>query len=157
MQNGRHHVIKLREAEKESDKYHETKISIGDVKIDPLMYIDDVERLTGSAEGAREGGEIFTNALNELGLEAHPDKSAQIIMGKKKFQGKKFQEKVRAELKDNPVRVQDFELKEAEEETYLGMQISNKGVKDSVSKSIKKRINAFLVIIYPTLAPLNAT
>ena len=40
----------------------------------------------------------------------------------------------------DPCKVQDFELKESDLETYLGVQFSGKGVKDSVNESIKLRI-----------------
>ena len=122
---------------KQADNFHETKISIGNVKIDPLMYVDDVERLATTAEGAREGGIIFTRSLNELSLEAHPGKSAQVIMGTKKFK-----DKIREELAKDPVIIQGWELQESQMETYLGVQISGKGVRDSVTQSIKKRIQS---------------
>ena len=124
----------------EADKFHDTKIMLGDLRIDPLMYVDDVERMTTTAQGAREGGEIFTKALNELGLEAHPGKSAQIIMG-----SKKYRDNIRKDLENEPVMIQGFKLIESEEETYLGIQLSAKGPRDSVTKSIRKRIQAAIV------------
>ena len=38
--------------------------------------------------------------------------------------------------------IQGFELKESQEETYLGIQISGKGYRESVTQSIKRRIRA---------------
>ena len=121
----------------EVDRFDETKMKLGDLKIEPFSYVDDTIRCADCHEGAVEGGEIFTRALNELGLEAHPDKSAQILMG-----SNKWREEMREKLKNDPVVIQGFELKESQEETYLGIQLSSKGPRDSVTQSIKRRIRA---------------
>ena len=42
------------------------------------------------------------------------------------------------------MRVQNFDMKISECETYLGVEISEKGPRDSVNKSIRKRIRAAL-------------
>ena len=47
---------------------------------------------------------------------------------------------MKKELKENPVMIQGFELKTSECETYLGAEISEKGPRDSVTRTIKKRI-----------------
>ena len=121
----------------QSDYMSKNKIRIGDMSIDPLMYVDDAAIMADTVQGAIDGGILMTKALNELGLEAHPDKSAMVIMGPKKFK-----DKIREDLKKSPVLVQGWELKESEAETYLGVEISGKGVKDSVMRSIKKRCRA---------------
>ena len=52
---------------------------------------------------------------------------------------KKFKDKIRKELLNEPVMTQGWELKESQQETYLGIEISEKGVRDSITQSIKKR------------------
>ena len=49
---------------------------------------------------------------------------------------------MKMELEKDPVKIQDFELKESDCETYLGVEISDKGAKDSITKSMRKRIRA---------------
>ena len=124
----------------QSDLRSEAKLRIGEVLVDPLMFVDDVANPVEDGEKARKGGEMLTDALDELGLEAHPDKSRQVLMGTTKWK-----KEVRKELEKKPVEIQDFILKESEEETYLGNVISAKGPRDSVSRSIKKRIQAAVV------------
>ena len=122
---------------KAADDRMGNKFKMGDIEIDPLMFVDDALRLAGDAKAARQGGEVITEALDELGLQAHPDKSALLIVGTKKYK-----DKVMAELEKDPVKVQDFELKASDCETYLGVEISSKGVKDSITRSMRKRIKA---------------
>lgn len=122
------------------DMFAGNKVRVGRYEIDPLSFVDDTGRLAETAQQAREGGIALTNALNELGLKAHPDKSRMVIIG-----GKKYREKILKELEKDPVMIQDFELKTSDCETYLGVEISEKGVRDSVTKSIKKRIKAAVV------------
>ena len=122
---------------KESEVFRDSNIKVGDLPIDPLMFVDDATKISDNTESARQGGTIFTRALDELGLHAHPEKSAQVIIG-----SKKFKERVRKELAEKPVKIQGWELKESECETYLGVEISTDGIRDSITKSIEKRCKA---------------
>ena len=130
--------LSMGQAIKEQADYRsDSKIKIGDMPVDPLMYVDDAAIMADSVQGAIDGGDLMTKALNELGLEAHPEKSAMVIMGPKKFK-----DQIRAQLEKTPVMVQGWKLGESEAETYLGVEISEKGVRDSVMRSIKKRCRA---------------
>ena len=113
------------------------KMVIGDIILDPLQFVDDSIIVSEDTKQARTAGQVFTRALNELGLEAHADKSAMVVIG-----AKKYRDKIKKELKENPVFVQGWELKTSECETYLGVEISEKGPRDSVNRSIKKRARA---------------
>ena len=119
----------------ETNAQCKNKITVGNKAIDPLMFVDDLDTLVETHEAAKESCIATTKALDNLGLEAHPEKSAIVIMG-----SKKYKEKMRQRLIEDPCKVQDFELKESDLETYLGVQFSGKGVKDSVNESIKLRI-----------------
>ena len=48
-----------------------------DLEMDPLMFVDDTMLIHDSVEGAVAGGKVITDAFDELGIEAHPEKSAQ--------------------------------------------------------------------------------
>ena len=122
----------------EAERRPKSRMKIDEnLELDPLMYVDDTLFIHDSVEGARAGGNVITDAFDELGLEAHSDKSRQVVMGPKRFK-----DKIDDQLRSEPVMVQDWELKDSECETYLGCEISSKGVRDSISRSIKKRCRA---------------
>ena len=121
----------------ESHRHKESRMKVGDLEIDPLMFVDDNAILHDNVNGAKAGGNVVTEAFDELGLEAHPEKSKQVIMG-----SKKLTERVRDDLQEEPVKVQGWDMGESECETYLGSEVSSKGVRDSVTRSIKKRCRA---------------
>ena len=119
------------------DAYPEGKMKVDGLEIPLMQFVDDTIKACETAEQARIGGKVFTRALNELGLKAHPDKSAMVIVG-----GKQYREKIKKELEKNPVYVQKFKMQISECETYLGAEISEKGPRESVNKSLRKRIKA---------------
>ena len=122
----------------EAERRPESRMKVDeDLVLDPLMYVDDTLFIHDNDSGARAGGEVITDAFDELGLEAHPDKSRQVVMGPKRFK-----DKLCEQLEEDPVIVQGWELKDSECETYLGCEISSKGVRDSITRSIKKRCRA---------------
>lgn len=104
-------------------------------QLSPFAFVDDTSRLTNTAEGAKEGGEPITTALDKLALKAHPKKSIQIVMG-----GKKFRDEQKAKLADEPVEVQGFEMPIVEEELYLGFMFNEQGPRYSRTRSIECRI-----------------
>ena len=99
-----------------------------------IIFVDDTARIAEDTKMARDGGKVFTKALDELSLEAHPDKSKIVVMG-----SKKLREETKKELEENPVIVQGWEMKTSENETYLGYQINEKGTRESKNKSIETR------------------
>ena len=72
------------------------KIKIGKVEIDPLMFVDDLDTLAETPEAIREACRATTIALDNLGLQAHPEKSAVIFMG-----SKRYRDKMRRELEES--------------------------------------------------------
>ena len=55
---------------------------------------------------------------------------------------KAMRDKVKEELMKNPVEIQGWEMKTSDLETYLGFQLDEKGVRESINKSIDKRVRA---------------
>ena len=100
-----------------------------------IIFVDDTLRMATDTKMARDGGIVFTESLNTLSLEAHPDKSRIVVMG-----SKQMREKVKQELEKDPVIVQGWEMKTSDIETYLGFQIDERGVRESINKSIEGRI-----------------
>ena len=100
-----------------------------------IIFVDDTLRMATDTDMARDGGVVFTESLNTLSLEAHPDKSRIVVMGPRKMR-----EKVKAELEKDPVKIQGWELKTSTMETYLGFQLDEKGIRESYNKSIEGRV-----------------
>ena len=99
-----------------------------------IIFVDDTLRMATDTNMARDGGIVFTESLGNLSLEAHPDKSRIVIMGPKKMR-----EEIKRELMKDPVMIQGWEMKTSTLETYLGFQLDEKGVRESINKSIEGR------------------
>ena len=125
----------IAEATKKAVEEIDNEIKIKGKNRGTIIFVDDTARLAENTKMARDGGKIFTKALDELSLEAHPDKSKIVIMGTKKLR-----EEVKKELEKDPVIVQGWEMKTSENETYLGYKLDEKGTRESKNKSIENRI-----------------
>lgn len=106
----------------------------GEVEVLPTGFVDDLGTMRGSAEGVRDAGLLLTKTVDELSLRAHPGKTVNLIFGPKKKK-----EKIRAELKEEPMTIQGAQIKEVGEDAYLGMVFHSGGVKESVDRSIEVR------------------
>ena len=87
------------------------------VTLNPNFFVDDLSKPCTSNAEVKLVGEVITKTLDELKLQAHPDKSGVLIFGKG---GERFCE----EMEADPPRVQNFNLTVKSEETYLGMIFS---------------------------------
>ena len=106
-----------------------------DEVVNMILFVDDAAGIAMTIEELRIVGKVLTEALDELALEAHPDKSRILLMGPKKYR-----DKMKKELETEGVYVQGWEIKTSESETYLGCQISEKGVRSTIDESIERRI-----------------
>ena len=111
------------------------EIKINENNRGTIIFVDDTLRMATNTKMARDGGVIFTESLNTLSLEAHPDKSRIVIMGPKKLR-----DKVKEDLMKDPVMIQGWEMKNSSLETYLGFQLDERGVRECISKSIEGRV-----------------
>ena len=112
----------------------EHELQLGGVTVKPAAFVDDVATARGSAEGAREAGERLTEVLTNLTLRAHPEKTVNLVIGTKRQR-----EVVQKQLSENPMIIQGFEVQEKDEDQYLGMNFSNKGVRESITRTLDKR------------------
>ena len=110
------------------------EMEVGGMMFSPLMFVDDASRMTRNAEQARDGGKTITESLDELALQAHDQKSVQVVMG-----GKKFRDEMTKQLEENPVKVQGFDMRVVPEEVYLGFCFSQDS-KKSKTRSIEIRM-----------------
>ena len=104
------------------------------VKLKPCSFVDDTKLIAETAEEARKSGKIAGESLTCMGLDAHPKKTKQVILG-----NKKARESIRKELEEEPTVMQGFEVEFSEQETYLGFEFAEKGTRESISQSIEKR------------------
>ena len=125
----------IAEATERATKKVNNEIKIKGKDRGTVVFVDDTLRMATDTKMARDGGKVFTEALDELSLEAHPDKSKIVVMGPKKAR-----EEVKAELQKDPVIVQGWEMKTSKAETYLGYQIDEGGVRECKTKSIEGRV-----------------
>ena len=115
-------------------KGEDLKLKVGDVTINPSGFVDDIGNLKGDAAGAVDAGQRLTEAVDELSLEAHPQKTVNIFIGNKKARDKLANEVDKAGMK-----IQGFKVNRAEHDTYLGMVFDQEGPKESIDKSIEVR------------------
>ena len=121
------------------------EISYGSIKLQPLLYQDDVFRLCLDPFSAQIGNEFMDNIMETKLLDFNLDKSCYMVVGNKS---------AKAEIKDHfkvqPLTLSGKPMKEVEHEKYLGDYISASGTAESsfitTSKRHKKSLNALYEI-----------
>ena len=96
------------------------------------FFVDDLAKSCRNNEELKINGEVITETLRELQLEAHPEKSGVLVFGRRK-------EDLKESISKDPPRVQEFNLGFKEKETYLGMVFSEKGADDSITLTLMDR------------------
>ena len=111
-----------------------------DLKMQPLIYQDDLGRFAASVEAARDGTKKIESCMEGKLLDLHTDKSCLMLFGSKS-QIKSAQE----ELEQNPIKLYGKALKEKLKEKYLGDIIHRDGNAASVEATVKDRYGRILV------------
>ena len=96
------------------------------------FFVDDLAKCCAGTEELVVNGEVITETLNELRLQAHADKSGVLVFGRRRDEFKEL-------ISKNPPRVQEFNLAFKQKETYLGMIFSEQGADDSLTLTIANR------------------
>ena len=102
------------------------------VPLEEEFFVDDLSKVAKDEVELAENGIVIDETLNELRLEAHPEKSGILVFGRNR---EKLKEKIRA----RPTVVQGFEMQFKESEVYLGMTFDQKGASESITKTIEAR------------------
>ena len=121
--------------------------SYGSVRIQPQSFQDDVLRVAPSASSARAGNVLFARMFRERLLSCHPTKTCYVLFGTEKWKSK-----VREEFKESPLMFGSFEMKEKEQDIYLGDALNGKGLAASVEDTINRRIGKVKGLIYEVAA-----
>ena len=119
----------------------------GCVKIQPQSYQDNVLRVAPCISSARAGNVLFSRMFRERLLNCHPTKTCYVLFGKEKWK-----QDVREELKRSPLMFGDFEMKEKQQDIYLGDALSGKGLAASVEETINQRLGRVKGLIYEVAA-----
>ena len=89
-----------------------TEVTYGEVRLQPLMFQDDVVRLARDVSSARAGNKRIENVVRLKQLEMHPDKTGILIFGDKGS--------IRKEVEQKPIMFNNFETKSKSSDKWLG-------------------------------------
>ena len=115
--------------------------------LQPLLFQDDVSRLSLDPEAAQMGNFKMEAVMESKLLDFNLSKSCFIVIGSKKstiIMNKKLDEK--------PLTLCGKPMKRIEKDKYLGDLISSAGLADSVNSTIKKRVGKVYSLIYEITA-----
>ena len=112
----------------------EDEASFEGVRLQPLLYQDDVARIAFSVEAAQNGNDRMEAVAETKLLDYSLEKSCYLIVGSKKAKEGLIKENDR-----NPLKLCGIKMKEEKEVKYLGDWISGKGLAESAALTVNKR------------------
>ena len=115
-----------------SDENFTLTPQVGPITLDPLLFVDDMNKTCLDSNESAKMGAAITETLDELKMSAHDEKSGLLIFGKNR-------EKLQKEVDSNPTYIQGFKMGYKDKETYLGMQFSSQGSADSIMLTLEAR------------------
>ena len=77
-------TLKKNEAEAPKEEQEKMVSVIRGVPLKPGFFVDDLEKTAAQSEELRVNGKVITSTLDELGLDAHPDKSGILVFGRRR-------------------------------------------------------------------------
>ena len=100
--------------------------------VDNQGYVDDGLLNSDNTVSSGVATELYGDMMDELSLEAHPQKSVQIVMG-----AERWREQIKGELEANPNKLQGFPVKTSKAEKYLGMLLVEGNYAAMIDKNIE--------------------
>ena len=126
------------------------ELSYSDIRLQPLIFQDDLSRLSSSVKDA-QAGNILVEAVTEAKLlDLNLDKSCFIVIGRKNKM-----KNIRDELNSNPLTLCGKLMKEKVSDKYLGDYIHSAGVSASVDCTISNRYGRIIAGIIETRAIID--
>ena len=104
------------------------------VRLQPLLYQDDVARIAPTVESAQAGNVKMEVIAETKLLDYNHEKSAFMIVG-----NKKARHKIEQELEESPLMFCDRPMNQVTNTKYLGDWLSTNGLADSVKVTVNKR------------------
>ena len=111
------------------------EIMYGCIRLQPLIFVDDVARVTTARDKAQAGNIKLDCLMNTKQLMLHPDKTCYLVLGK----GDSYL-KMENEIAVQPITCGEFEPKRKMQEKWLGDIFSSQGLDASVQATIEDRI-----------------
>ena len=110
------------------------EVSYFSVRLQPLLYQDDVARLAYSVESAQAGNLKMEVIAETKLLDYNHDKSGFLVVG-----DKKAKQKLQKDLDERPLMFCKKPMKQEKITKYLGDWLSTDGLADSVKVTVNKR------------------
>ena len=116
------------------ETFKEPSTEIGELKLNSLVFQDDICKLSNRLLDSREGSEKIDDMLKRKLLSVNYDKSKYLVLGNSKFKNK-----IEQETSLNPMTMGGEILERTQKEKYLGDYIHEDGCEASIAETIKRR------------------
>jgi hypothetical protein len=126
------------------------EISYGGMKLQPLIFQDDIFRMSASPEAAQAGNQLIEAVIESKLLDLNLDKSCYIVIG-----AKNTANEIRNEISSNPLTLCGNLMKEKVFDKYLGDYIHSEGTGASVLCTVKNRFGRISSNIIETRAIID--
>ena len=110
------------------------EVSYADLRLFPLLYMDDLFRMANSVTSAQKGLIKLEQVAEAKLIQYNMTKTCFIVFG-----NKKEKEKIEEDLDRNPLTLYGENVKRVDSEKYLGWTISGGGLSDCAYKTVFKR------------------
>ena len=128
----------------------EYEVSYGDLHLQPVLYQDDVARLSLDIESTQMGNNRMETMAETKLLNFNMEKSCFIVFGSKKSRNT-IKEKADA----NPIKLCGADMVQEEQAKYLGDQLCGLGLAESVAATVSKRRGIVTRTIYEIRAVID--
>ena len=114
-----------------------------EVDLQPLLYQDDVARLSMDLESAQMGNDRMENMAETKLLNYNLEKSCFIVFG-----DRKARQKINEELVSRPLMLCGANMVQEEQAKYLGDQLCGLGLAESADATVRKRRGLVIMSIF---------
>ena len=121
--------------------HHE--LSYGEEGLQPLLFQDDIARVSNDVEAAQHGNNMVTHVMETKLLDFNIDKSCFMVVGNAKYKNV-----IREKLQSAPLTLSGFPMKEVQQEKYLGDYLHCNGNPASVLATVNARYGLAVSAIY---------
>ena len=121
----------------------EVEASYMTVRLQPLLFQDDVARIATNVTSAQAGNTRMEAVAESKLLDYNVEKSCFVVLG-----NKKASKKIQTQLMETPLMLCGSKMKQVTKTKYLGDIISANGLAESVSETVKSRTGLAMKAIY---------
>ena len=126
------------------------ELSYGGERIQPLLFQDDISRLSTSVRGAQTGNTRMESVMETKLLDFNLEKSCVIVMG-----SRKQQKEIKEQLEQTPLTLCGKSMVNVQMEKYLGDMLCTAGLSESVHATVIKRKGQVISSILDTKAVIE--